>query len=92
MQRKFKQILLVSCPFFFLLVVFGGGLHLNPAGAYLAAATGTPLILHVFNRWSRGLGFQDAHFPSESSPSLRRSVKVGANDAYEFESKDIIRQ
>jgi hypothetical protein len=67
-RHKLKQFLLVICLFLFLLVVVGGGLHLNPTGALLAAATGTPLIVHVFNRWSLGPGVQDAHTSTETSP------------------------
>lgn len=52
MRRKLKSTFLGISLFLFLLVVLGGGLHLNPAGALVAAATGTPLIIHAFNRWS----------------------------------------
>ena len=34
----------------FLFVVLGGGLRLNPGGAFLGAATGTPVILCGFSR------------------------------------------
>jgi hypothetical protein len=47
---KIKHGSLVVCLFLFLFVVIGGGLHLKPGGAFLAAATGTPLVVHVFNR------------------------------------------
>jgi len=50
-RHKFKQSLLVVCLFLFLVVVLGGGLHLNPVASLLAASTGTPLIIHGFNRW-----------------------------------------
>jgi hypothetical protein len=53
MKVKAKQISLVVCLFLFLLVVIGNGLHLNPAGAVLAAATGTPLLVYLFNQRSR---------------------------------------
>ena len=33
------------CLFVFLFVILGGGLHLNPSGAFLAAVTGTPLVI-----------------------------------------------
>ena len=33
------------CLFVFLFVIIGGGLHLNPSGAFLAAVTGTPLVI-----------------------------------------------
>ena len=49
MQQRTKETLLIICLFLFLLVVLGGGLHLSPSGALLAAVTGTPLIVHVFN-------------------------------------------
>ena len=53
MPAKIKQVALIICLFLFLFVVIGGGLHLNPGGAFLAAATGTPLVIHFFNRqWS----------------------------------------
>ena len=50
MRMKVKRISLVICLFLFLLVVLGNGLHLNPAGAFLAAATGTPLLIYLFNQ------------------------------------------
>lgn len=51
MRTKVKQCALIACLFLFLFVVIGGGLHLNAGGAFLAAGTGTPLLIHVFNRW-----------------------------------------
>ena len=50
MRTKFKQCSLIVCLFLFLFVVIGSGLHLNPGGAFIAAATGTPLLIYVFNR------------------------------------------
>ena len=52
MRIKVKKISLVACLFVFLFVVVGNALHLNPAGAFLAAATGTPLLIYVFNERS----------------------------------------
>jgi hypothetical protein len=49
---KVKKISLVACLFLFLFVVIGNALHLNPAGAFLAAATGTPLLIYFFNQRS----------------------------------------
>jgi len=54
MHRKVKNYSLVICLFVFLFVVVGGGLHMNPGGALLAAATGTPLMIYAFNRRSSG--------------------------------------
>jgi hypothetical protein len=48
---KMKQYALGACLFTFLFVVIGGGLHLNPGGAFLAALSGTPLMIHIFNLW-----------------------------------------
>lgn len=52
MKMKVKRISLVVCLFLFLFVVIGNGLHLNPAAAFLAAATGTPLLVYLFNQRS----------------------------------------
>ena len=54
MHSKVKNYSLVFCLFVFLFVIIGGGLHLNPGGAFLAAATGTPLMIYTFNRKSKG--------------------------------------
>ncbi len=50
MRIKVKRISLVACLFLFLFVVIGNALHLNSAGAFLAAVTGTPLLIYVFNQ------------------------------------------
>jgi Flp pilus assembly protein TadB len=50
MRRKLKSCALVFCLFTFLLIVLGGGLHLNPSSALVAAATGTPVLIYAFNR------------------------------------------
>ena len=54
MHSKVKNYALVFCLFVFLFVIIGGGLHMNPGGAFLAAATGTPLMIYAFNRRSSG--------------------------------------
>ena len=59
MQEKLKTYALVICLFVFLFVIIGGGLHLNPGGAFLAAVTGTPLVIYAFRRRSG-----QAHSPS----------------------------
>jgi len=48
MRKRVKNWILVFCLFMFLLIVLGGGLRLNPGGAFIAAATGTPLMIYVF--------------------------------------------
>lgn len=74
MLTKTKQGTLVVCLFLFLFIVIGGGLHLNPGGAFLAAATGTPLAIHVFNRRWAGRGVEHNPTPSSRSPGSARSV------------------
>jgi hypothetical protein len=66
---KMKQYALGACLFTFLFVVVGGGLHLNPGGALLAALSGTPLMIHIFNRW---LGGQTAQ--NDTQPLVRRQA------------------
>ena len=55
MQDRLKNYALVICLFVFLFVIIGGGLHLAPGGAFLAAATGTPLAIVAFqSRFGQG--------------------------------------
>jgi hypothetical protein len=49
MRKRMKKYAMVFCLFTFLFVVLGGGLRLNPGAAFLAAATGTPLLIYAFN-------------------------------------------
>jgi hypothetical protein len=49
MRKKLKNYALVFCLFTFLFIVLGSGLRLNPSAAFVAAATGTPLLVYVFN-------------------------------------------
>ena len=74
MPAKIKQVALITCLFLFLFLVIGGGLHLNPGGAFLAAATGTPLVIHFFNRrWFRR-EFERDPFPASRSPGFARNI------------------
>jgi hypothetical protein len=73
---KIKHGSLVVCLFLFLFVVIGGGLHLNPGGAFLAAATGTPLVIHVFNRRWAGRAAHDPQLSSRT-PGCARDVAEG---------------
>src|SRR5215471_8325090 len=81
-RGKFKQSLLVVCLFLFLLVVLGGGLHLNPLGALLAASTGTPLIIYGFNGWCRQSVAQ------ASVSQLNHGGKLSTLHTSTFESRD----
>jgi hypothetical protein len=83
-RQKVKETLLIVCLFLFLLVVIGGGLHLNPAGAFMAAVTGTPLILHAFNLWSRSL--------SGRVCLARRVMSIEEDDPPACESREVIRR
>lgn len=54
MKGRLKNYALVVCLFVFLFVIIGGGLHLNPSGAFLAAMSGTPLVIYAFRRSPNG--------------------------------------
>jgi hypothetical protein len=55
MQKRLKNYALVICLFVFLFVITGDGLHLTLGGAFLAALTGTPLVIFAFqSRFRRG--------------------------------------
>ena len=82
MQHRTKETLLIICLFLFLFVVLGGGLHLSPSGALLAAVTGTPLIVYVFNVWSRRL--------YEGAPSSHRIMTLHARDASSAEAANLV--
>jgi peptidoglycan/LPS O-acetylase OafA/YrhL len=69
MQGRLKNYALVICLFVFLFVIIGGGLHLNPGGAFLAAVTGTPLVIYAFHR-----GFNGASGPEVRADSPRNEV------------------
>ena len=59
MQARVKNYGLVVCLFVFLFVIIGGGLHLNPSGAFFAAVSGTPLVIYTFRRWLKGASRPD---------------------------------
>jgi hypothetical protein len=82
-QHRTKEILLIVCLFLFLFVAVGGGLHLSPSGAFLAALTGTPLIVHAFNVWSRK--------SCDSPPSLNRIVTLQARDGSSSDTANLVR-
>ena len=49
-MRRVKDATLVFCVFIVLLVIFGSCVRATPAGAFLGALAGTPVLVHVFNR------------------------------------------
>jgi hypothetical protein len=71
---RIKQWSLIACLFLFLVMVIGGGLHLNPADAFLAAATGTPLFIHFFRRRWLPREFERDPFPASRSPGIPRNT------------------
>lgn len=83
MQQRAKETLLVICLFLFLFVVLGGGLHLSSSGAFLAAMTGTPLVVHSFTVWSRKT--------SEIASSSNRVVTLHAREA-SADSANVVRR
>jgi hypothetical protein len=89
---KIKHWSLVVCLFLFLFVVIGGGLHHNPAGAFLAAATGTPLVIHAFNRWTANQVREHLPSPVTNFSAQRRVSEAHESDASEFESEDVMRR
>ena len=93
MLTKIKQGSLVVCLFLFLFVVVGGGLHLTPGGAFLAAATGTPLLIHVFYRRSAEQGVVHDPSPSSRSPGPARGVAEACPaDHAALEAETVVRQ
>ena len=63
MHRR-KNYALVFLLVVFLFCVLGGCLHMNPCGALLAGATGTPLMICAFNRRCSG-DCRPEHVPPE---------------------------
>jgi hypothetical protein len=90
---KVKQWSMIACLFLFLFVVIGGGLHLNPGGAFLAAATGTPLVIYFFNRrWSASAVERDP-LPSSRSPGFLRNIaETQANYPCASKTETAVRQ
>ena len=84
MQHRTKENLLIVCLFLFLFIVLGGGLHLSPSGAFLAAVTGTPLIVYVFNMWGRR--------SCEAAPSSHRIMTLRARDPSSAEPANLVRR
>lgn len=93
MRTKIKQCSLIVCLFLFLFVVIGGGLHLNPGGAFIAAATGTPLLIYVFNRrLARGRVEPDLRSRRECHSATCDGPAESPTELPSCEVKDIVRQ
>lgn len=50
MENRLKSLSLAACLFVFLFVVVGASLRLQPMGAFLAALSGTFLVIHGVKR------------------------------------------
>ena len=77
MLANIKQAALLGCLFVFLFIVIGGGLHLNAGGAFLAAATGTPLVIHFFNRERLARVVEHDFFPVSRGPGYAPNIAQG---------------
>ena len=92
-RAKIKQTLLIVCLFLFLFVVIGSGLHLDPGGALIAAATGTPLLVYVFNRQlARGRVEPDLRAGREGNSATCDGPAECPTEIPSCEVKDIVRQ
>ena len=80
MYSKVKNYALVFCLFVFLFVTIGGGLHLNPGGAFLAAVTGTPLVIYAFHRGFNGASGPEVQANSPSNEVAYVSSKTDKSD------------
>ena len=78
---KMKRYALGACLFTFLFVVIGGGLHLNPGGALLAALSGTPLMIHIFNRWLESQAIRKG-----ARPLVRREASRSEEESHMLRS------
>jgi len=93
MRMKVKQISRAACLFLFLFVVIRNGLHLTPAGAFLAAATGTPLLIHVFNQRSVATTAIGRHAPVSRGPVRDDGLdREHADSSGGWENKSVSRQ
>ena len=93
MRTKIKQCSLILCLFLFLFVVIGGGLHLNPSGALIAAATGTPLLVYVFNRRSAsGFVEPDMCASREADGAMCRNAKRDTKEVGALDVENVARQ
>jgi len=89
-RTKVKRCSLILCLFLFLFVVIGGGLHLNPGGALIAAATGTPLLVYAFNRRSAGRFVErDVRASREADGAICRDAKGDTNEVGSLEVENI---
>ena len=53
MHERLKNYALAICLFVFLFAVIGNDLHLSPGGSFVAALSGTPLVIFAFSRRRR---------------------------------------
>ena len=93
MRTRIKHYSLIVCLFLFLFVVIGGGLHLNPGGAFIAAATGTPLLTYVFNRrLARDQVEPDLRPPRKGNSAACNAPVQRPTELHSCEVEDVMRQ
>ena len=71
MHARLKNLALVICLFVFLFVSVGNGLHLTSGAAFVAALSGTPLVIFVLNRWCEFSRREDARREGPASEVIR---------------------
>lgn len=93
MRTKIKRYSLIACLFLFLFVVIGGGLHLSAGGAFIAAATGTPLLIYVFNRRPARVRVEaDVCLPRNGDSVARDAPTRRTAELPSCEVEDVVRQ
>ncbi|HXW92886.1 MAG TPA: hypothetical protein VEK33_20220 [Terriglobales bacterium] len=71
MGNRLRSFSLAACLFVFLFVVVGASLRLRPMGAFLAALSGTFLVIHGVKRWGE----------SRPRPARKAETPVGDREA-----------
>jgi len=89
-RTKVKRISLGVCLLVFLFVVIGGALHLSPGGAFLAAATGAPLLVHMLKRQRTKGSSEPGRDPHQEAAAVHRVAEVQADYPGAFESEDVV--
>jgi len=80
MWSRLKSCSLAACLFVFLFVVVGASLHLKPMGAFLAATSGSFLVIHGVNRWGGAGPNRQARQKSEVQAELTRTYRKYCRD------------
>jgi hypothetical protein len=84
-MERIKNGALVFCLFVFLLVIFSSYFRANELGSLCGALTGTPLLVHVFNR------LMSLRHDSESKPHSREVPLFGESSPPNREQVVVLR-